>query len=634
MLEKKNVGSREIERKKKLASKYKGISYDVKKNLFTVRVSCGTDLKGKTIYVQPIRSYNCINEAVECLNKYKELVEIGMGRPRKITFKIIHKELKEAWKALKKECKENPTSKKAIEGKAPLETLEKWCQALDYIRRGAPLLYEKDLRKIEKGELQSVYEQIYTEGLPSERSSGNVANSTLNDRFKRISSIIGDKYGLNKGLFKIKVVSEIKKDRNVQLSTENKTYSMEELTKMYYTATIKAQNFRGKHNTADRTRLLLLLLICTGARLGELLNVSVDKVIHKDDKNGYTYETTDGRRETIKMNGVYYIVINRQSNDITRGEALAKTAQSNRMIPIFKELYDEIQEYIERNNLSGKDKLFFASFSSKRKDIAMQKNNVNEYILKLQESAKVEYIKGRASHEFRDSLATRLETLFCVRENVVRFFLGHKGRSDAHSGYVKITDDMTLKKASIEFVCAQASYYYGIVNRLSSEEMDDLNNAFKEWSRKRNLTEKELREAYTDLNINESFNGNYYRFMTGLGYGAVADRLKTREYMLHSDEIDTAVECYKQQPYSFRSEVTLKEFVNEWINEYYENLEEQKTKELSDNSMEREFYDSMNEGFKENTSFSEFLLDLDDENSIVYSKYTNWLVERLENSDF
>lgn len=328
-----------------------------------------------------------------------------------------------------------------------------------------------------------------------------------------------------------------------------------------------------------------------------------------------------------------YIVINRQSNDITRGEALAKTAQSNRMIPIFKELYDEIQKYIKRHNLSGKDKLFFASFSSSKKDVAMLRNNVNSYILKLQENANVEYIKGRASHEFRDSLITRLETLFCVRENVVRFFVGHTGRGDAHSGYVKITDDMTLKKASMEFVCAQASYYYGIVNRLSAEEMDDLNNAFKEWSRKRNLTEKELREAYTDLNINESFNGNYYRFMTGLGYGAVADKLKTREYMLHRDEIDMAVECYKQQPYSFRNEVTLKDFVADWMNDYYENLKEQKTKELLDNSLEREFYEGMDEEFKENTSFSEFLLDIEDENSVLYKKYTNWLIEKHENGD-
>lgn len=632
MLEKKALGTREIERKKKLASKYKGISYDVKKNLFTVRVSCGTDLKGRTIYVQPIRSYNCIDEAVECLNRYRELVEIGMGRPRKVTFKIIHKELKEAWKALIEECKENPTSKKAIEGKAPKETIEKYCQALDLIRRGAPLLYEKDLRKVEKGEIQSVYEQIYTEGLPKEKGSGTVAELTINDRFKRISAIVGDKYGLNKSLFKIKKISEIQKDRNKQLSEENKTYTMEELSKMYNTATIEAKNFRGKHNTADRTRLLFLLLVCTGTRIGELLNVSVDKVIHKDDKDGYSYETTDGRLETIKMNGVYYVVINRQSNDITRGEALAKTAQSNRMIPIFKELYDEIKEYAKRHNLSGKDKLFFSSFSSSKKDIAMLRTNVNSYILKLQKNAGVERIKGRASHEFRDSLMTRLETLFCVRENVVRFFVGHTGRGDAHSGYVKITDDMTLRKASIEFVCAQASYYYGIVNGLSSEEMDDLNEAFKEWSRKHNLTKKELREAYTELNINKSFNGKYRRFMTGLGYGDMADSLDSMEYHIHSLEVDDAVERYRQQPYSFRNEVTLKEFVDKWMNDYYKKRDEWEREDFIDDV--RGFYDSMDEEFKKSMSFNEVLLDIDEKNSIIYGMYSDYINERLENSDF
>ena len=632
MLEKKALGTREIERRKKLASKYKGISYDVKKNLFTVRVSCGTDLKGRTIYVQPIRSYNCIDEAVECLNKYRELVEIGMGRPRKVTFKIIHKELKEARKALIEDCKENPTSKKAIEGKAPKETIEKYCQTLDLIRRGAPLLYEKDLRKVEKGEIQSVYEQIYTEGLPKEKGSGTVAERTINDRFKRISAIIGDGYGLNKSLFKIKKISEIQKDRNKQLSEENKTYTMEELSKMYKTATIEAKTFRGKHNTADRTRLLFILLVCTGARIGELLNVSVDKVIHKNDKNGYTYETTDGRLETIKMTGVYYIVINRQSNDITRGEALAKTAQSNRMIPIFKELYDEIQEYAKRHNLSGKDKLFFASFSSSKKDIAMLRTNVNSYILKLQKNAGVERINGRASHEFRDSLMTRLETLFCVRENVVRFFVGHTGRGDAHSGYVKITDDMTLKKASIEFVCAQASYYYGIVNGLSSEEMDDLNEAFKEWSRKRNLTKKELREAYTELNINKSFNGKYRRFMTGLGYGDMANSLDCTEYHIHRVEVDDAVEYYKNQSYSFRSEVTLKEFVDKWMNDYYKKYDEWEREDFIDDV--RGFYESMDEEFKNSMSFDRVLLDIEEKNSIMYKMYTEYMNERLENSDF
>lgn len=631
-----SLTKREVERNKKLASKYKGINYDVKKNLFTVRVRYGKDLSGKPLYVKPIRSYNSIDEAVKCLNLYNERVAEGMGRHKKITFEIIRKELEAERKKLIAECKANPESKTALEGKAVIETLNKQCSALDLLERSSQVLYTKDLRKIETGEIQSVYDKILKIGIDSKREGKKVAVSTINDRFKRLKSIVGDKYGVSSELFRVKVVSEIKKDTNKQLSDDNKVYDMEELRKLYRTATFKAQTTKRHNNVAERTRLLLILLICTGARIGEILNISVEKVISKYDKDGYRYESVDGDKETLKLNGFYYIVINRQRNAYTGGESLAKTPQSNRVIPIFKGLYDEIQEYVQKYNLEGKDKLFFSSYTGK-KDVSLSQNRAWDYIKALEESAGVERIEGRAIHKFRDTFITKLETIFGIRENIVRFFVGHIGRKDAHSGYLKLGGDTeALEVASSDFVCAQASYYYSVVNGFNTEKMKQLYESYKALISKYrgvDITTSQLRKEYTDLCLNDSFGENCHYFMKQLGYGKIDDTLESMEYFIHSDEVDEAVRAYRQQPKDFRNENSLQEFVDDWMREFYEREDQRSRKNDEMYGLKLSFYNSKSEYFKEANSLDDFLLDIEDKNSVVYKEFQDFLINLWENGD-
>lgn len=630
MLEKKNIGNREIERKKKLASKFKGINYDVKKNLFTVRVRCGTDLNGRPLYVQPIRSYNEIEKAVDCLNLYNEMVANGMGRHKKITFEIIKKELETEKKQLLTECKANPESKIAMEGKAKIETLKQHISALDYIKRGAPLLFVKDLRKIENGEIQKACDQIYKSGIKSLKGNKNVSKKTLNERFIRLKTIIGDKYGIDCNLFRVKKLSEGTKDTNIQLSRDSEIYSIEELNKLYCKITELAGAFRGKNNTAERTRMLLILLICTGARIGELLNISVDKVIHKNNKLGYIYNNIDGKREVLRLDGLYYIVINRQSNDYTRGESLAKTPQSNRVIPICKELYDEMQLYIEKYNLVDDDKLFFSSFSSDNKKISMKRNNAWDYIIKLQEEAEIEHVEGRAIHKFRDTLITKLESILRVRENTVRFFVGHKGRTDAHSGYLKLGGDtLALKLSALEFVTAQTAYFYSVVYNFSAEKMINLNKALEEWRDKttNDMSISQIRDEYTNLYLNNE----YGRIIEAFGYGEMADRIESEDYNIHCYKIEEALEdYYTVKSVSFRAENNKKDYVGKWMKAFYDKIDESDAIDSNDHTMEWTFYNSKDDKFRAETPWKDFLLDIKDENSVLYEEFQEFLFDNRE----
>lgn len=87
----KKVTKREIEKKKKLARQYRGISYDAVRDEFVVRYRLGTDVNNNPIYIKPIKRYNDFESAVQCLSEYKKLAEKNVARRRIITLKKFTK---------------------------------------------------------------------------------------------------------------------------------------------------------------------------------------------------------------------------------------------------------------------------------------------------------------------------------------------------------------------------------------------------------------------------------------------------------------------------------------------------------------------------------------------------------------
>ena len=59
------LSKREVTKKKKLASQYKGISYRADDDVFVVRVRTGTDLTGKPIYFLPVKRYTDFNKGIK-----------------------------------------------------------------------------------------------------------------------------------------------------------------------------------------------------------------------------------------------------------------------------------------------------------------------------------------------------------------------------------------------------------------------------------------------------------------------------------------------------------------------------------------------------------------------------------------
>lgn len=642
------LGKREIEKKKKLAGRYKGISYDAAKNQFVVRYRQGTDLNGKPIYVLPIKSYNDFDEAVKCWSLYKEMVENGMGRHKKITFERIHNELKSEKERLIDEIKKaEDNSPAGLENPSKIATIDVNCNALSLIQRGAPVLYTMDLRKIKKGDIQKYYDEIYKNGVKG------VKSTTLNERLRRIANIIGDKYELDRDLFKIKLrEDDSKKDVNKVFAENKVAYSVPELHKLYVTA-IQRETKR-ENNVFDRTRLLLLINMVTGARIGELLNLTVEKVVSKYNVNGYEGESRDGERIKFRLKDFNFLVIYRQRHrynysNIENG-SYTKTSQSNRIVPIFQWLYDEIQKYIIKYNLAGKDKLFFSSFNG-TKNKSVRHTTVWNDIIKLEKNAGIEHIESRANHVHRDDLITVFEEILGVRENTVRLFVGHKGRVDAHRGYINFGDEAAMRIAAKEFLAAQASYFFSIAYNYDTDKMIKLFKKYKEeiddcypkgiTAVKKNLwiydeTMKFIN--YKEVFVREMKGEALNKVLADIGVGVISTSFDNFEYEIYKEKCAVWLNDYRNAPRATRLRFkTFEEYLDEqtklWLNNKAESSKSivkfDKTKEqvnIPEKDL-KEFYESEQKSeYRNNNSWEDFLADINDENdNIVKVEFLNYL---------
>ena len=474
------LNKREMAKKKKLASQHKGISYDTIRDEFVVRYRIGTDINNRPIYIKPIKRYNDFEAAVKCLSEYKELAALKLARRAIVTLKDIEEIYIKKHKKLMQESKNDKQNEVAIKNSALIRNIEKKLSTITLIKNNVPELYVADLKKVTNEAFQEYYSKVYNLGLKT------IKKKTITDYFTRLPSILKDSENgiterINKAaittneintLFKIqKIKDTAKRDTNINLLKDSRSYAIEELHKMYVTAE--------KGN--DRTFLLLLLLIGTGARINELLNISVNKVYTANDtKKEYVVKNEDGEA-VISIPLENYIVIHRQRSRVTGKETYAKTGVSNRPVVLCQMIMDKLLDFISRHKLKDNDKIFFST-TVKDKSHSISDFRAGELLRELEQKAGVEHIKGRINHAHRHDLITYFENVFQINEATVRFFVGHSPKkNDAHIRYNMVGAEDIKKLGARRFKAAQTAF---LITVMYNYDVDKSLRIFNEYNGK------------------------------------------------------------------------------------------------------------------------------------------------------
>ena len=495
------LNKREIAKKKKLASQYKGISYDTIRNEFVVRYRIGTDINNRPIYIKPIKRYNDFEAAVKCLSEYKELAALKLARRAIVTLKDIEEIYIKKHKKLMQESKNDKQNEVAIKNSALIRNIEKKLSTITLIKNNVPELYVADLKKVTNEAFQEYYSKVYNLGLKT------IKKKTITDYFTRLPSILKDsengiKERINKAAittneintrFKIqKIKDTTKRDTNINLLKDSRSYAIEELHKLYVTAE--------KGN--DRTFLLLLLLIGTGARINELLNISVNKVYTVNDtKKEYVVKNEDGEA-VISIPFENYIVIHRQRSRVTGKETYAKTGVSNRPVVLCQMIMDKLLDFISKHKLKNNDKIFFST-TVKDKSHSISDFRAGELLRELEQKAGVEHIKGRINHAHRHDLITYFENVFQINEATVRFFVGHSPKkNDAHIRYNMVGAEDIKKLGARRFKAAQTAF---LITVMYNYDVDKSLQIFNDYNGKYETEpyKKRLNDGIIEYDIQE-----------------------------------------------------------------------------------------------------------------------------------
>lgn len=495
------LNKREIAKKKKLASQYKGISYDTIRNEFVVRYRIGTDINNNPIYIKPIKRYNDFEAAVKCLSEYKELAALKLARRAIVTLKDIEEIYIKKHKKLMQESKNDKQNEVAIKNSALIRNIEKKLSTITLIKNNVPELYVADLKKVTNEAFQEYYSKVYNLGLKT------IKKKTITDYFTRLPSILKDSENgiterINKAAittneintrFKIqKIKDTTKRDTNINLLKDSRSYAIEELHKLYVTAE--------KGN--DRTFLLLLLLIGTGARINELLNISVNKVYTVNDtKKEYVVKNEDGEA-VISIPFENYIVIHRQRSRVTGKETYAKTGVSNRPVVLCQMIMDKLLDFISKHKLKNNDKIFFST-TVKDKSHSISDFRAGELLRELEQKAGVEHIKGRINHAHRHDLITYFENVFQINEATVRFFVGHSPKkNDAHIRYNMVGAEDIKKLDARRFKAAQTAF---LITVMYNYDVDKSLQIFNEYNGKYETEpyKKRLNDGIIEYDIQE-----------------------------------------------------------------------------------------------------------------------------------
>ena len=555
---KKHLTDKEIKAKKELAGQHKGISYSAVRDDFIVRLRVGTDFQGKPIYFQPVRRYNNFSKALECLNLYKELAAAGnMARLKKVTLKTVDEFWQKRLEEAKKAALSDESSEEVIlSSKRDINTMTSYVAALSFAKKYIPHIYELEMHKYPDNVMQNAYNVLVNQ--IAGRSAATIASYFKVMRSATFSTHFTDNFyntipknllnRINKQNFFVKQITDIKaKDTNPREVQENLLYNFAELHKLLK----EAQKIRKKWKFEDeRLKVLILLLLATGVRIGELQNVTVKKIF-VDEEVGTA------------------VKIHRQYNEFNKKEAVTKTQQSNRTIPLCSYVYREVQKYINDFVLTVYDKIL--STSPYLANVSITQTTVSRKIAELEMKAGVEHKKGRSSHAHRRDLVTYFENVFDISPKITRYFVGHEdSKADSHIKSYNI-DTKTKKRYSKIFVRAQKAFIMSILAGYNEEAAEKLHERYKSEKAK----EKVVKDGIEYIEIGDVTRGmdyvKYYEQILKEAAHKSIEQIAVENDWYEYEEAFSEYEEYKQWRTKVQDEYN---FANRKLREAYPTLED------------------------------------------------------------
>lgn len=633
------LNKREIARKKKLASQYKGISYRADDDVFVVRVRVGTDLNGKAIYFLPVKRYTDLNDALRRLDEVKILVKRGAVEQKRLTFREIHEILKDI---LKKQIGSQIEVKRGM----ARNTLIQMSSAFNRIMVVAPNIYDKSIDEVSKEELSeflkkwSATPSIKGKNKPPtpaqvNKQYKNIYNVIIKQTYEEIKEKIQER---NIDVNKLKSIFDVKlRAENVRTVGEAKAelvYTFEELKRLWKEVSIIDDEDRKNANHA--VKLCYKLQILTGARISELAGL-----LKMDIMNKPTYE------------GGYCINIYKQRGDKKTGTQPLKTEDSKRIVPITEEMYGELLSYSKENNIGEKDFIFSRWLKSKKRLEDYSAGTIKNRIQMIEKAAGIEHTENRATHGFRHTLTTYFGISGVgLSLDIIDKFIGHKESENSTSKKFYVMKQPTAIDFK-NFIAAQLAYAECLNNNGYEDELPNLFKVYSEIIENKLLIERgelDYREVYGKYRkkLRDNFEERYFTGMerklltteekVKVSWWRIKENLSNEEkkelkelmIKLNSyDEYyktDSFSDKYEYLPRKQRLNISKEDYIQ--ISKHEERLKERARKQKDSEKVEilkklehigitdgyKEYYYNkfMSLPYRVNNSFYDFLMDVND----------------------
>ena len=633
------LNKREIARKKKLASQYKGISYRADDDVFVVRVRVGTDLNGKAIYFLPVKRYTDLNDALRRLDEVKILVKRGAVEQKRLTFREIHEILKDI---LKKQIGSQIEVKRGM----ARNTLIQMSSAFNRIMVVAPNIYDKSIDEVSKEELSEFLKKwsetpsIKGKNKPPtpaqvNKQYKNIYNVIIKQTYEEIKEKIQER---NIDVNKLKSIFDVKlRAENVRTVGEAKAelvYTFEELKRLWKEVSIIDDEDRKNANHA--VKLCYKLQILTGARISELAGL-----LKMDIMNKPTYE------------GGYCINIYKQRGDKKTGTQPLKTEDSKRIVPITEEMYGELLSYSKENNIGEKDFIFSRWLKSKKRLEDYSAGTIKNRIQMIEKAAGIEHTENRATHGFRHTLTTYFGISGVgLSLDIIDKFIGHKESENSTSKKFYVMKQPTAIDFK-NFIAAQLAYAECLNNNGYEDELPNLFKVYSEIIENKLLIERgelDYREVYGKYRkkLRDNFEERYFTGMerklltteekVKVSWWRIKENLSNEEKKELKElmiKINSYNEYYKTDGFSAKYEylprkqrlnISKEDYIQ--ISKHEERLKERARKQKDSEEVEilkKLEYIGITDGYKEyyynkfmslsyrvNNSFNDFLMDVND----------------------
>lgn len=439
------LNKREIARKKKLASQYKGISYRADDDVFVVRVRVGTDLTGKPIYFLPTKRYTEINKALKRLDEVKALINKGIVKEDKFTFEELHDILKEYLEETKGDQLQQTV------GQA-FNTINAYIKPLNVMKTIAPNIYVKSITEVTEEEITEFLTKWSQTTFPKKKTPpkkenvngqfGGIWRALTSKAYKKIQDELKSKNIDVKALEPIlKCKLEIVTIRKIDDNEDELVYTYEEV-KQLWKAITNFTDEANRKNAKPVARLCFMLQILTGTRISEVIGL----------------KKSDFMRKPIEEGG-YCIKISKQKKG-KKSIKLTKTDSSKRIIPIPNSIYVIFMAYADNNNIKDDDYIFSRWNTLKGCVEDYDTRALTKYFDDFEAEAGIKHISQRASHGFRHTVITYFgKSGAGVDRQILQKFCGHKDMDEDKSTEAKVYESKKPTAIDfINFIAAQRAY--------------------------------------------------------------------------------------------------------------------------------------------------------------------------------